>query len=143
METKELNDKKDAIKGSIADRFNIIECEGHLTRKQLEKVLEQFPVDFYLVSKGTDSRISHEKHKLERMEVYHGASVIRLYPPKGKKLSNAHVTNPNFQFRPDNIMDDQLGLRCCYHPKLTNFGITSVDNNLGDIEIDIYKFAKE
>lgn len=126
---------------TLTDKFNIVECHGVFTVEQVLKVLEQFPVEFFLVDENIDSRISFEKQKRGAMDVYHDARVIDLYPPEGKRLSNAVVTDKDFPFKPDNIMDDQLGLRCCYHPAPSTFDIRSKDD-IDSMEIDIHKFSK-
>ena len=126
----------------ITEKFNILECQGILNSEQLETVLKKFPVDFYLVDEYVDPGISFQECKKEPVDVYHSTGVISIYPPKGKRLSNAILTKWNFPINPDNIMDDQLGLRCCYHPRLSAFGVELVEHG-DEIEIDIHKFSKE
>lgn len=135
-------------KAALTARFNIVDAEGGvLTRGQLEKVLAALPIDFYTVADEAEARTAVQHHKVGSMDAYHNAYVISLYPPKGKKLSNAVVTNPDFPLRPDNIMDYNPGLRCCFHPKLIAFGmslVSKVPKLVSDyIEIDIYKYSKD
>src|SRR3989338_6588130 len=86
-------------------KFLIRECQGELNQGELEVVLARFPVQFSICRDSVPPARAYENQV------------------EGMRLSNAVVTDPEFPFRPDNIMDDQLGLRCCYHPQLLAFGI--------------------
>ena len=127
---------------STKRKFLIRECQGELNQGELEVVLARFPVQFSICRDSVPPARAYENQVEGTMEVYHSARVIDIFPPEGMRLSNAVVTDPEFPFRPDNIMDDQLGLRCCYHPQLLAFGIQR-SPAWSEIEIDIHKFSKE
>lgn len=123
--------------------FVIKECDGTLSRDQLNTLLARLPISFEVV--GADysplAMCPSGENKSNEMEVYHRAGVVSLKPAEGKRLWNAAVTDSDFPFRPDNIMDDNIGLRCCYHPKLASFGLPAKDKHGYDsIEVDIYKY---
>lgn len=127
------------------NKFNIVECENRaiLSKEQLEKLLNKLPITFYTVDKSVHPNFSYQSHEKGEIEVRHSAAVVTFHPPKGTYLSNAILTNMDFPIRPDNIMDDQLGLRCCYHPKLSSFGLENSEKRgiLDEyIELDIHKF---
>ncbi|VVB78552.1 Uncharacterised protein [uncultured archaeon] len=126
----------------MSNKFNIIECKGILNRSQLEMLLAKLPISFKIVDESINPAEGFRYETVGEMQAYHSARVISLFPLQFKRLSNAVVTDRDFPFRPDNIMDDNIGLRCCYHPKLTSFDIPAVDN-WDEIEIDIHKFPHE
>lgn len=124
-------------------QFSIKKCEGDLDQRDLEAILDRLPIVFFTVDINSPRRTAFQTHEKGEMEVYHSARVISIYPPNGKRISCATVIKPEFPLRSDNIMDDQLGLRCCYHPKLEDFGIEPRDSRFGsEIEIDIFKHPK-
>ena len=133
-----------------ANKFNIVEIResSALSKEQLERILGLLPIDFQVVNQNAPRDFSNANPHHEPLEVYHSASVISIYPQKGKRLYCATLTDMDFPIRPDNIMDDQLGLRSCFHPRLESFGIKTAYGNFastaainGEIEIDIYKYA--
>lgn len=131
----------------IKNKINITECDASavLTRQNLEKLLKKLPIAFYTAQKGVNPNVSYAYHKRGEMEVVHSAAVISIYPKKGEYLSNATLLDRDFPIRPDNIMDDQLGLRSCFHPKLSSFGLeSSTARGITDdeVEIDVHKFPR-
>ncbi len=126
------------------NKFKIIESDRNATlnKNQLVKLLETLPIVFYTVDQSVHPNATQNEEKGE-IEVRHSACVVDFHPPKGKYLSNATLTDMDFPIRPDNIMDENIKLRCCFHPKLSSFGLEGsrkrgiVDKN---IELDIYKF---
>jgi len=127
------------------NKFKIIESgrNATLSKNQLLKLLGNLPIVFYTVDMSVPPLFSYQSHEKGEIEVRHSAAVVDFHPPKGKYLSNAVLTNMDFPIRPDNIMDENIKLRCCFHPKLESFGLENsrkrgiVDK---DIELDIYKF---
>ena len=128
---------------SIQDRFRFVDLRGRLSREQIEMILERFPMKYYTVRRDVPAdRVAEEAGYFVKegiMEVSHGSRVIYLNPPEGMKLAKAVTTDMNFPFRPDNLLDDHIGLRCCFHPRLTSFGLPVIDK-WDEIEIDVYKF---
>jgi hypothetical protein len=131
---------------TITDRFKIVELTEHaqLNRQELEQLLKILPISFETVDESIppNNWVSSDD-KNEVMEVYHDAGVVNLYPPNGSRLYNACLYNMDFPIRPDNIMNDTLGLRCCFHPKVSSFGINPRTCHGDSIEIDIHKYSRE
>lgn len=123
------------------NKFKVIECKGILKGEQLDKILELLPFNFYTVEHDLDPERAFSSIKQRSIDVYHRARVISLYPPTGRRIYNAQVSDWEFPLRPDNIMDEQLGLRSCFHPRLTSFGLQPIED-WDEIEIDIHKFPK-
>ena len=81
--------------GSITDKYDIVKFGGvevetescnSICRETIEKILQKFPVKYYIVNETVDPRESFAKDEKGIMEVfYHGARVIEIYPPKGKR----------------------------------------------------------
>jgi hypothetical protein len=109
---------------------------------ELEKIIERMKKFNNVVDAKVPARDSVMEEKPAMIDIYHRARVISLYPQSGKRLSKATVRNRDFPLRSDQIMDDNVGLRCCYHPKLTTFGIRAIDD-WDEIEIDIHKYPKD
>jgi hypothetical protein len=133
---------------NISQKYRIVEHEGGiLILSQLELVLDLFPMAYKFVKEDTCPRQNEFFLEDNVMEVYHSTSVISLFPEKGYRLAFAAVTDPCYSIRPDLIMDDSLGLRCCFHPKLSSFGVSVPGIDMGScsdqIEFDIHKFPKE
>ena len=127
-----------------SQKYTIIEAHGRLALPDLNIILGKLPVSFQFSDEETDTRDTYETHQKGVMEVYHSALVISLFPENGKRLSCATFTDWDFPIRPDNIMDDTIGLRCCYHPKLASFGLEHLSDEFFDhVEIDIHKFPKQ
>lgn len=126
-------------------KYEIKQCSGGiLDESQLEGLLEKLPFNFNFAKEETYPWDVSGSYEQAFLEVYHSASVISLYPPNGMRLSCATVTDWDFPLRPDNMMDDCLGLRCCFHPRLSSFGLDVRGQVVGDeIEIDIHKFPIE
>ncbi|GEM_PF-3474749 len=142
---------EDNVKSTIRANGTTYQYVGGSTPKldqgELERVLILLPITFTTCDEDYEVKILAEpKGRDKVMRVEHSNSVVSIYPPVGKRLYCATVTNRDFPLRPDNIMDDQIGLRCCYHPRLASFG-----GNLGkkyryrfdEIEIDIFKYSRE
>ena len=125
------------------NKFNVRECRGILQREQLDAVLQQAPLEFYTVDRDVDPDMALEAQERGEIDVYHKAAVVYFFPPQGKRLSSARVTDLDFPLRPDNVMDELLGLRSCFHPRLSDFGISPPKNRSDEIELDIYKFPKK
>ena len=131
--------------GNKKNKFKIIESDRNatLSKNQLLKLLGNLPIAFYTVDQSIHPNLATRNEEKGEIEVRHSAAVVDFHPPKGKYLSNAVLTNMDFPIRPDNIMDENIKLRCCFHPKLKSFELKSsgrrgiVDK---DIELDIYKF---
>lgn len=139
-EFKLVEEEKEEIIAN-QNQFRIIKCDGWLSRDQLEILLKKLPIKFVTVDKNAPTQYFTYGKNGYVMDVYHFVGVISIYPLDGKRLHCASLTNMDFPIRPDNIMDDTIGLRCCFHPKLSSFGIQT--NDFGtDIEIDIYKSCK-
>jgi calcineurin-like phosphoesterase len=120
--------------------FAIKECSGILDEDQLKTLLRKLPIEFQTVNADfPDRHVPLNKEEYREIEVYHYAQVVSLNPAQGRRLWNAYVTNSDFPLRPDNIMDDNIGLRCCYHPKLASFGLPII-KDINEIEIDIFKY---
>ncbi len=115
---------------------------GILCPNELERILEILPITFSTVERNSSNHYPLEKEFEHAIEVYHSAAVVELSPPEGRRLYCATVTNWNFPLRPDNIMDDNLGLRCCFHPLLVSFGLSQKDDFHDHVEIDIYKYSR-
>ena len=113
---------------------------SRLDMNALERLLRQLPINLWTCDEKADYDLHPNTFATDRIEVTHSAYVVYLCPPKGKRLQGATVTNPDFPLRPDNIMDDQIGLRCCYHPFLESFGIPAYTREA--IEIDIFKYPR-
>jgi hypothetical protein len=127
-----------------SEKYHIITCEGRLHLPDLNIVLAKLPMEFFFAQDITDPQALfnyQSTHHKGQMEVYHVASVIALFPEDGERLACATVTDFDFPLRTDNIMDDGLGLRCCFHPKLESFDLGHLANDfLDEIEIDVHKF---
>ena len=99
--------------------FTIKECSGILNEEQLKTLLRKLPIEFEIVRMDFSQRgVPNSEEQFNEVEVYHRAGVVSLNPLEGRRLWNAYITSPDFPLRPDNIMDDNIGLRCCFHPKL-------------------------
>ena len=122
--------------------FNHVLCEGVLRKEQVGRILTVLPMNFYMVNSNVPFSESVIEETPATLDVYHRARVISLYPQSGKRLSKAVVKNMDFPLRSDCVMDENIGLRCCYHPKLTEFGI-KLNDNRDEIEIDIHKYSKD
>ena len=127
------------------NKFNIIKSEERavLDKSQLVKLLEKLPMVFYTVDQSVPPTNAIYKHETGEIEVRHSACVVEFHPPRGKYLSNAMLTDMDFPIRPDNIMDENIKLRCCFHPRLSSFGLensTKRGTLDKEIELDIFKF---
>lgn len=119
--------------------YEIKLCEGILNQGNLRGLLSKLPINFFLVNENIPLDQSIDQNSQGVIEVYHIARVISLYPPEGKRLCGATLIDMDFPLRSDNIMDEVLSsVRCCYHPRLTSFGLPIIDN-WDEIEIDIHK----
>jgi hypothetical protein len=130
---------------TLTDKFKIIELTPHaqLNREELEQLLSLLPIKFETVDEPVSPQEALYKPKDGIMEVYHDAGVVSFYPPSGKRLYNACLFDMDFPIRPDNIMDDTLGLRCCFHPDVTSFGMFPRTFHGDTIELSIYKYSKK
>lgn len=139
-------------------KYRIVEIkDGILLQDEIENILSQFPMTYNFALEGSDCRNVHSLFEKGTIEVYHDARVIALFPEPGKILSKAEVTNWDFPLRPDNMLDDLIGLRCCFHPKLSTFGVPAYFRRvccqekdkdelrelLDQIEIDVHKFPRD
>src|SRR3989339_1128328 len=112
------------ISNNQPPKYRIVEYEnGMLKRDELETVLQGFPMEYRFAKEETDPREVYNAFDKGTMEVYHHAGVISLFPENGYRVACATVTDWDFPIRADNMMDDTLGLRCCFHPRLSLFGI--------------------
>jgi len=110
----------------------------------LEEVLRMLPIDFFTVEDNVREEISYSQAEQGVMDVYHDTLVVEIYPPTGRRLSNSSMIDMDFPIRPDNIMDDQCGLRCCFHPKFSSFGMAFPSGlKVHEFEIDIHKFPRD
>ena len=123
------------------NKFEIKECEGILNPKELEIVVSKLPIDFYMVKSDVDPHLSTwAKHTRGIVEVYHDALIINLHPAEGERLYNAEITR-NIPLNPHNMMDENLGLRCCFHPKIGLF-LPEHREAKQEFEIDIYRHPR-
>ena len=117
---------------------------GTINSDELEMILRNMPISFRCLDEKSLERIGPHDKAVMNVE-YYGAQVVSIYPQSGKRLSCATVTNKDFLLNPDNIMDDNIRLRCCFHPKIESFGVEKLQGSKfrGEVEIDIYKFSKD
>jgi hypothetical protein len=158
LQLKQKNSGCNKLTSETLEKYELMQISGVLDKPQLESLLDQLPFEFSIVEDEKDPRDTLYTEERGPIEVYHFGPVVSIYPKDGKRLSNARVIDMDFPLRPDNMMDDTLGLRCCFHPRLTSFGINYVMNLgsrvpldsshelgkfLDEIEIDIHKFPIE
>ncbi len=146
FETKPLSWQKHKKIKMAKPKYHVVENKGLLSPEELDKVLKRFPFEYHFAKEESDPRNVGDNFEIGTMEVYHKAAVISLFPQPGMRVSTAYCTDWDFLLRPDNMLDDTLGLRCCFHPSLSSFSIAARPERgvLGEqIEIDIHKFPKK
>jgi hypothetical protein len=128
--------------------FRIAETDNNISREDIEKLFDKFPVLFHL---RAASSINADNLN-EPLEVYVGGAVVSIYPPKNRIIvcttfdswgSAEIVSKMHF----DNIMDTTFPgngqLRTCVHfdPKL--FGLKYTPCKIvAEMEIDIFVYPR-
>lgn len=123
-------------------KFEITECNGALSREQLEKVLARLPVTL-----KTIDGVALPEHKYLQpgtgdnptiMLVSHSAQVISLKPQKGKRVCDGAFYGSQRAFNPSRVLDETLG-----HGESNSYSFDTKDIGLPfskELMLDIYKF---
>jgi hypothetical protein len=139
----------------MKNKYIIDNNGGTLTNEQLRRVLDKLPLVLRLIRADapTPFIVSSSSCKAGTVKVDHGAQVITIMPPKGKRIAEAtvHARHGRLEevagiwrkLQPDNIFTEDTGnVRNCYHFDVTEvFGITDVRTR--DFELDLLKYHRD
>jgi len=121
-------------------KYIIRECDGVLSKQQIEEVLEHLP--FSALVYPSNIPFSHTvPGRAEPLVVEHGARLISLIPPKDMRLVDANFGGKYaFVFKLSRLMDEWTGGGSC-----SSFSFNTQDLDLPyryDMVVEIYKDHK-
>jgi hypothetical protein len=153
---EKMNADQDTFRSFLVDGgrdrkniFRVIALTGGVTRKQIEKLLENLPIGFRL---GKDILPRAFEDLNEPLEVRVDGAVISIYPPRHRVIANTAFDSYRRRevtslMNMDNVMDTfdpgHGQIRTCVHFDPAILGITDWANlSIGQVEVDFHVYPE-
>lgn len=126
----------------MRNSFQIVECDGMLTKGQVRGLCDKLPIELQTVEIRRPPSKSGSMYARSKITVSHQDAAVHFYPPDGRRVSNAIIEDQDFPLGPCSMIREFPDMYFCFRPKLKSFDIALLENPNARIELVFYKFPK-